>query len=135
MSDVSTGDQTRQQVATDEMIQAPPRRGRRPRAAEDAQKGSKAPTSPRSKARSAKLAADADPSASSSGKMSARRRATPRGRVRESGVLGLAGRARLFSDQAIPYLLPDSLATTLPTIRQALFSRPLEDALRAVAEE
>lgn len=67
--------------------------------------------------------------------MSARRRATARGRVRESGVLGLAGRARLFSDQAIPYLLPDTLATALPAIRQALFSRPLEDALRVVAEE
>ncbi len=137
MSDVSSGDQTQQQVATDEMIQASPRRGRRPRAAEDAQKDAKTPTSPRtrSKARTATRAADADPSASSSGKMSARRRATPRGRVRESGVLGLAGRARLFSDQTIPYLLPDSLATTLPTIRQALFSRPLEEALRTVAEE
>jgi signal transduction histidine kinase len=50
-------------------------------------------------------------------------------------VLGLAGRARLLSDQAIPYLLPDSLAVTLPAIRRALCSRPLEDALRVVAQE
>jgi signal transduction histidine kinase len=55
--------------------------------------------------------------------------------VRESGVLGLAGRARLLSDQTIPYLPPDSLATALPAIRQALVSRPIEDALRIVAEE
>src|SRR5690242_20386260 len=117
MSDVSDRDQAQRQAAPDEVIQPPARRGRRPRAAQVAQDASAAPSSPpsprtRSKARPAPLAANADPSASSSGTMRVRRRATVRGRVRESGVLGLAGRARLLSDQAIPYLLPDSLAAT-----------------------
>jgi signal transduction histidine kinase len=141
MSNVSSGGRAEHQAAATSKPSKPsepsPRRARRTRATQaEAQEAPVAPSPrTRSKARPVPPTASADPSVSSSGKMSVRRRTATRRRVRESGVLGLAGRARLLSEQATSYLPPDSLATALPSIRQALFARPLDDALRSVAEE
>src|SRR5262249_22678429 len=62
------------------------------------------------------------------------RRTAPPARRRESGVLGLAERARSQPEHHILYSLPDSLFSLLPGLRHALLNRPLDEALQIVAE-
>ncbi|MGH2515271.1 MAG: GAF domain-containing protein, partial [Ktedonobacterales bacterium] len=63
-----------------------------------------------------------------------RRRASQRGRPRESGIAGLAERARAVSDQRPLLPLPDPLAAALPAMRAALLNAALDDALRTLVE-
>ena len=63
-----------------------------------------------------------------------RRRTNGPMRGRESGVLGLAERARLASERQVISPLLDPLLTALPTLRRALLNAPLDDALRQIGD-
>ncbi len=62
------------------------------------------------------------------------RRAAGRGHARESGVTGLAERARLASSNFATPLL-DPLLNALPAMRHTLLNRALDDALRAAGAQ
>lgn len=62
------------------------------------------------------------------------RRAPGRGHTRESGVTGLAERARIASTTFSTPLL-DPLLNALPSLRHALLNRALDDALRAAGAQ
>ena len=64
----------------------------------------------------------------------ARRRGSPRARVRESNILGLAERARLLNEQRPTLPLPDMLLVALPDMRQALLDHSLDEGLRLVTD-
>jgi signal transduction histidine kinase/PAS domain-containing protein len=61
-------------------------------------------------------------------------RTTGKPRKRGSGVSGLAERARLLPEWQTLLSLPDALFSALPTLRQAILNRPLDEGLPLIAE-
>jgi signal transduction histidine kinase len=92
-------------------------------------------TSQRQAARSAPSAPDvAAPDAEHAASHPRVRRISSRGHARESGVAGLAERARLASGGFSTPLL-DPLLSALPALRHALLNRALNDALRVAGAQ